>query len=114
MVRVEVCSGVGSEGWLRWFAHPLGGAACRGHAQYPAFVPGSLEVAVGLFGLFLCHLEFAPNCAEMCVWVPALQQRVPGLPPGDPSLLGWCHVLCTRRAFHAAPVGLPVSLWPPG
>ena len=27
---VEVCPGVRLEGWLRWFAHPLGGGMCRG------------------------------------------------------------------------------------
>ena len=29
-VRVGVCPGVGSEGWLRCLAHPLGGVECRG------------------------------------------------------------------------------------
>ena len=57
-----MCPGVGLEVWLGWSAHPLGGAVCRGHAQYPAFAPGSLEVAVGLFGLFVsCCPEFAPT-----------------------------------------------------
>ena len=52
-VRVEVCPGVGLEGRrLRWAAHPLGGVVCRGHAQCPAFAPGSSEVAVG-FLVFL-------------------------------------------------------------
>ena len=27
----------GPEGWLRCFAHPLGGVLCRGHVPYPAF-----------------------------------------------------------------------------
>ena len=27
------------EAWLVWFAHPLGGAVCKGHAQCSAFVP---------------------------------------------------------------------------
>ena len=48
--RVGIGSGVGPEGW---FAHPLGGVECRGHAQCPAFAPGSSEVAVGLFDLFV-------------------------------------------------------------
>ena len=34
---------VGPEAWLR-SAHPFGGAACRDHAQYPAFA----EMEVGL------------------------------------------------------------------
>ena len=52
-VRVGVCPGVGSEAWLRWFAHPLGGGVCRGHARYAAFAPGPSEVAVGFFLIFL-------------------------------------------------------------
>ena len=32
---------------------PLWGAECSGHAQGPAFVPDSSEVAVGLFCLFV-------------------------------------------------------------
>ena len=44
-------SRTGLEGWLRWFAHPLGGAVCRGHVpvshvRYPAFAEDSSEVAV--------------------------------------------------------------------
>ena len=47
--RVGVCPEVSPEGWLRWFAHPLGGGVCRGHAQYPAFAPYPLpsKVVVG-------------------------------------------------------------------
>ena len=52
-VRVGMCPRVRPEGWLRCFAHPLGGAGCRGHAQYPAFAPSSSEVAVGVFLVFL-------------------------------------------------------------
>ena len=34
----------------------------RGHTQYPVFAPGSSEVAVGLFGLFIaCWIQFAPT-----------------------------------------------------
>ena len=51
-MRVGVCSRVRLEGWLRWFAHPLAGVLCRGHAQYPAFAPGSSKVAVGFFWSF--------------------------------------------------------------
>ena len=36
-------------GWLRCFAHPLGGGVCRGHTQYLVFVPGSSKVAAGFF-----------------------------------------------------------------
>ena len=48
-----MCPGVGVEGWLRGSAHPFGGVECRGHAQYPVFAPGSAEVAVGVFLVFL-------------------------------------------------------------
>ena len=50
---------IGTEGWLRWSAHPLGGAVCRDHACYPAFFPNTLEVAVGLLILLyfvVCNL----------------------------------------------------------
>ena len=30
------------------FAHPLGGVACRGHAQYPAFAPNTLFLLLAL------------------------------------------------------------------
>ena len=43
---------MGLEGRLGCSAHPSCGAECRGHAQYPAFAPGSSRVAVGFFGLF--------------------------------------------------------------
>ena len=49
-----------AEVWLRCFAHPLGGAVCRGHAQYPAFAPGSSKVAVGFFGLFVSFVQNLP------------------------------------------------------
>ena len=52
-------SRIGLEGWLRWFAHPLGSAVCRGHVQYPAFAPGSSKVALGVLISF--GPEFAPT-----------------------------------------------------
>ena len=70
--RVGVCSGVWPEGWLRWFAHPLGSVECRGQAQYPAFAPGSSEVAVQLFFFFFWSFcifcpESAPTvCTQHC------------------------------------------------
>ena len=42
-----MCPGVGLEGWLGCFAHPLGAVVCRGHAQYPAFASST-----GFFVLF--------------------------------------------------------------
>ena len=67
-----MCPGVGLEGWLGCFAHPLGAVVCRGHAQYPAgapipyFAPGSSEVVVGwsfnflFFGFSAAFVQFAP------------------------------------------------------
>ena len=65
------------------------GVECRGHAQYPAFAPGSSKVAVGPFGLytqnllqlcthavifsliqFLCISLLEKSCVQRC--------RVPG------------------------------------
>ena len=44
---------VGQAGaWLRGSAHPLGGAVCMYHGQYPAFAPSTSEVAVE-FGPFV-------------------------------------------------------------
>ena len=58
---VGVCSGIGLEGWLRWFTHPFGGIVCRGHVQYPAFPPDSLEVAIG-FLVFAGHACMFLSC----------------------------------------------------
>ena len=52
------------EGWLRYFACPLGGGVCRGYAQFScfcswpsAFAPGSSKVAFGFFGLFISFVR---------------------------------------------------------
>ena len=37
-----MCSEVRLEGWLRWFANPLGGIECRGHTKYAVFAPNTL------------------------------------------------------------------------
>ena len=55
-----MCPGVRPEEWLKWFAHPSAGVECRGHMRCPAFPPVSSEVAVGLFGLFLCFAQKLP------------------------------------------------------
>ena len=47
-------------GWLRWFAHPLGGVVCNRDVQYSAFAPDSSEVAVELFGLFVSFVQNFP------------------------------------------------------
>ena len=91
-----MCPGVGPEGWLRCFAHPLGGGVRRGHAQSPAFAPGSSKAAVGFFGLFVSFVQnlhqlsmrtvmFSPIqlfcillLEERCVQVQALQHRSKG------------------------------------
>lgn len=63
VARVGAGAGVQPEGWLRWIAH-LFGVACRGHAQYPAFVLSSSEVAAG-FSVFLYLV--AHNLDQLCV-----------------------------------------------
>ena len=94
-----MCPGVGPEGWLRWFAHRLGGVVCRGHVQYPAFALGSSKVAVGFFGLSVSFVQNLPQLGVhvvifspiqfLCYFVArgevcrgastaTLQQRVPG------------------------------------
>ena len=61
-VRVGVCPRVGLVGWLRWLAHTFGDGVCRGHAQYPAFVPDFFKVTFGLFFVSVSgHPEFAPT-----------------------------------------------------
>ena len=41
-----------ARGWLRWSAHPFGGALCRGH-KYPAFAPNTLLLLLALQKAFL-------------------------------------------------------------
>ena len=53
-VRVRIGWRVGLDGWLWWSAHPLGGAVCRNHAEYPAFAPGISEAAVGFWPFCIC------------------------------------------------------------
>ena len=55
------------EGWLRRFAHPCGGAACRGHAQYPAFAPNTQ------FSL-LALQKWASLMAQLVKNPPAMQE----------------------------------------
>ena len=69
-VKVGVCPGVRTEGWLRCFAHPLGGAVCSGHAQRPAFAPDPLLLLQALqkwqlgfvVSVYLLS-RICPNCA---------------------------------------------------
>ena len=63
-VREGVWPGFGLEEWLRWFAHLFGGGVCKLHVQYPAFAPGSSEVAAG-FGVFL--YLFVHNLLQLCM-----------------------------------------------
>ena len=67
-----VCPEVILEGWLRCFAHLLGGTTCRGHAQYPVFAPDPLlllqalqkwQLFLFLFSvsLYLLGPEFVPT-----------------------------------------------------
>ena len=52
--------GVGQEGWLRLSAHPLGGAVCRVHVQYPAFAPDTL-LLLGVWSFCILFI-ICPNC----------------------------------------------------
>ena len=54
-----MCPGVRLEGWLRYFACPLGGV-CRGHAQSSAFALSSSKVAAGFFDLFVSFVQNLP------------------------------------------------------
>ena len=74
--KVGVYPGVGPDGWLRWFAHPLSGVVFKGHAQFLAFSPGSSEVATGVFWVFsyfvvlnLPQLQYCCCCsgAQLCL-----------------------------------------------
>ena len=67
-----MCPEVTLEGWLRCFAHLLGGTTCRGHAQYPVFAPDPLlllqalqkwQLFLFLFSvsLYLLGPEFVPT-----------------------------------------------------
>ena len=65
-VRVGVCPGFGPEGKLKWFAHPLGGIVCRGHARYSVQLQAIQKWQYWIF-LSLCIFcpEFAPT-AHAC------------------------------------------------
>ena len=58
-------SGGQAGGWLRWSAHPLGGAVCRDHVQDPAFAPGTSEVTIGFWPFCILLFIICPNCAFM-------------------------------------------------
>ena len=49
------------EGWLKCFAHRLGGTVYGRHAQYLAFALGFSKVAVGFFGLFVSFVQNWPQ-----------------------------------------------------
>ena len=64
-VRVGAEPWVRPEGWLRWSAHPLGGAVCRDLALYSAFAPGTSEVAVRFWSFWILLLLICSSCACM-------------------------------------------------
>ena len=49
------------EWWLRWSAHPHGGAECRDHEQYPAFAPSCSEVAIGFLVFVYLAVHILPQ-----------------------------------------------------
>ena len=94
-----MCPGVGPEAWLRWFAHPFGGAVCRGFCflLFLLLLLALQKWQLGFFGgLFLSFVQNLPQLCmhavifsplwflcillfeERVVQVQALQQRVPG------------------------------------
>ena len=99
-VRIMACPGVRLEGWLRWFAHTLGGVVGEGGRQaVPCFCSWLFQSGSWVF-LSLCIFcpEFVPTVharsyfqshmvslyfvagGEVCPGesIAALQQRVPG------------------------------------
>ena len=88
--KVGVYPGVGPDGWLRWFAHPLSGVVFKGHAQFLAFSPGSSEVATGGFWVFsyfvvlnLPQLQYCCCCsgAQLCLTLcNPVNYSTPGFP----------------------------------
>ena len=55
----------GLEEWLRWSAHPLGGAKCREQAQYPAFAPCTSDMAGGSCSFCTLLFIICSNCESM-------------------------------------------------
>ena len=48
---------VGREGWLRWSAHPFGGAVCREHVQHLLLLPAFQKWQLGFcFVLYLVEV----------------------------------------------------------
>ena len=65
-----------------WSAHPLGGAVCRDHAQYPVFAPGTSETAVGLWPLCILLFVIAPT-AHVCSYFSLLIVSLYSVAGGD-------------------------------
>ena len=57
-----VCPEVRPEGWLRWFAHPLGGGVCRGHEHTLLLLPAPWLFKSGSW-VFLFPCIFCPESA---------------------------------------------------
>ena len=65
-VRIGVCPGVRLGRWLSCFAHPLGGVACRGHAQYTVFCSQLLKNSDWVFSLLVSlGFRICPSCTCM-------------------------------------------------
>ena len=66
-----MCPGVRPEGWLKWFALPLGGVVCRGHVQYPAFSPNPLILLPALWkwqlGFLVSLYLVVQNLPQLCM-----------------------------------------------
>ena len=61
----------GSEGWLRWFAHPFGGIWCRVLVQYLAFAPNTVVMLPALqkwqLVFLACLYLVAQNLPQLCM-----------------------------------------------
>ena len=62
-VRVGVCPGVGLEGWLRWFAHPLVRVSCRGRGSTLLLLQALQKWQLGFLVSLYVLSRICPNCA---------------------------------------------------
>ena len=61
--RVGVCPGFGPQEWLRCFAHPLGGVACRSTPSTPLLYQALQKWQLGLLVSLHIWSKMCSNCA---------------------------------------------------
>ena len=69
-VRVEAGPGVRLEEWLGKFTHPLGGAVCRVHVQYPAFAPTPQKWQLGFWSFCILLFIMPQQCMQAVIFNP--------------------------------------------